>query len=113
MTVDPITKYMSLKLEWATHVNCDQRAGRVGRTRDGRVYRLVSKQFYQEEMEKTTLPEIIRAPLERIVLQSKMLDLNDTPSQILALAMNPPNLKNIESTIWQLKEVSFSSVLNE
>ncbi|KAJ8936602.1 hypothetical protein NQ314_012217 [Rhamnusium bicolor] len=31
MTVDPVTKYMSLKLEWASHVNCEQRAGRVGR----------------------------------------------------------------------------------
>lgn len=46
MTVDPITKYMSLKLEWASHVNCEQRAGRVGRIGNGRVYRLVPRTFY-------------------------------------------------------------------
>ncbi|XP_030761090.1 probable ATP-dependent RNA helicase spindle-E [Sitophilus oryzae] len=105
MTVADFTNYMCLKLEWASHVNCDQRAGRVGRTCDGRVYRLVTKRFYNEEMSKTSQPEILRAPLNRIVLQSKMLELNETPSQILALAMAPPNLKNIETTISQLKEI--------
>nr|CAH7759338.1 unnamed protein product [Callosobruchus chinensis] len=104
MTVDPVTKYMSLKLEWASHTNCEQRAGRVGRIGDGRVYRLVSSEFYKKMPEKST-PEILRAPLERVVLQSKMLNLNDTPRQILALALNPPNLKNIEMTIFGLKEM--------
>ncbi|CAG9770070.1 unnamed protein product [Ceutorhynchus assimilis] len=105
LTVDPITKYASLKLDWASHVNCDQRAGRVGRTCDGRVYRLVSNQFYNECMVPMGEPEILRAPLDRIVLQTKMLDLNETPAQILALALDPPNFKNIESTLWQLKEI--------
>lgn len=105
MTVDPLTKYMSLKLEWASHVNCDQRAGRVGRTGSGRVYRLVPKAFYEEQMMTRGLPEILRAPLERIVLQSKRLNLDEPPRQILSLAMNPPNLKNIENTILSLKEM--------
>ncbi|VEN34109.1 unnamed protein product [Callosobruchus maculatus] len=104
MTVDPVTKYMSLKLEWASHTNCEQRAGRVGRIGDGRVYRLVSSEFYKKMPEKS-IPEMLRAPLERVVLQSKMLNLNDTPRQILALALNPPNLKNIEMTIFGLKEI--------
>ncbi|CAG9820352.1 unnamed protein product [Phaedon cochleariae] len=105
MTVDPITKYMSLKLEWASHVNCDQRAGRVGRIGNGRVYRLVPRSFYQYKLPRKSIPEIIRAPLETTVLQAKMLNLNDSPQQILALAMNPPNLKNIELTILSLKEI--------
>ncbi|KAL1512681.1 hypothetical protein ABEB36_002237 [Hypothenemus hampei] len=105
MTVDSMTKYMSLKLEWASHVNCEQRAGRVGRTCDGRVYRLVPKSFYIDEMEKVNAPEILRAPLEHVVLHTKRLDLNDTPAQILALAMTPPDIKHIESTIWKLKEI--------
>ncbi|XP_066262393.1 probable ATP-dependent RNA helicase spindle-E [Euwallacea similis] len=105
MTVDPLTKYMSLKIEWASHVNCNQRAGRVGRTCDGRIYRLVTESFYTEEMEKMLMPEILRAPLERMVLQAKMLELQESPAQILALALKPPNLKNIEVTVWQLKEI--------
>ncbi|CAG9856543.1 unnamed protein product [Phyllotreta striolata] len=105
LTVDPATKFMSLKLEWASHVNCDQRAGRVGRIGDGRIYRLVPKIFYQRKMQSKSIPEILRAPLERVVLQSKMLELNETPQQILALAMNPPNLNNIRNTILSLKEM--------
>ncbi|KAJ8924323.1 hypothetical protein NQ315_007116 [Exocentrus adspersus] len=105
MTVDPITKYMSLKLEWASHVNCEQRAGRVGRIGDGRVYRLVPRSFYEGKMSKRSLPEILNSPLERIVLQAKALNLKHTPAQILALALNPPNLKNIQSTILTLKEM--------
>lgn len=58
-------------------------------------------------MPARSLPEILRAPLERVVLQSKMLDLNDTPQQILALALNPPSIKNIEMTILNLKEVYY------
>lgn len=104
MTVDPISKYLCLRLEWASHVNCEQRAGRVGRVSNGRVYRLVTKEFYQK-LQKKGDPEILRAPLEQVILQSKMLDLNESPKQILALAINPPNLKNIENTIWTLKEV--------
>ena len=57
-------------------------------------------------MDKTSTPEMLRAPLERIVLQAKLLEINETPAQILALAMVPPNLKNIESTIFHLKEVN-------
>ncbi|XP_057664799.1 probable ATP-dependent RNA helicase spindle-E [Diorhabda carinulata] len=104
MTVDPITKYSSLKLEWASHVSCDQRAGRVGRIGNGRVYRLVPSSFYNIKMPSKSIPEILRAPLERVVLQAKMLNLNDTPQQILALSLNPPNLKNIKMTILSLKE---------
>lgn len=47
MTVDPETQYHSLTLQWASHVNCIQRYGRVGRVRDGRVYRMVTKIFYE------------------------------------------------------------------
>lgn len=61
--------------------------------------------MFQRYMPATPTPEILRAPLENIVLKAKELDMHDTPSQILALAMNPPNLRNIENTIWNLKEV--------
>ena len=46
MVVNLGTNYQSLQLQWASHVNCVQRAGRVGRLNDGRVYRLVPMKFY-------------------------------------------------------------------
>lgn len=50
------------------------------------------------------MPEIRRCPLERLVLLAKMLEMGP-PSDILALAMDPPDLSNIHRTTLVLKEV--------
>lgn len=103
--MDPVTKYHSLLLQWASRVNCTQRAGRVGRLADGKVYRMVTQDFYETHLPKAIPPEILRAPLDRLVLNSKMLAIDEPPEAILSLALSPPDLKNIESTVWSLKEV--------
>ncbi|XP_075982903.1 tudor domain containing 9 protein spindle E [Anticarsia gemmatalis] len=103
LVADPETNFTSLRLSWASKTNCEQRAGRAGRVRDGRVYRLVTDKFYDSFTEECN-PEITRCPLERLVLLAKMLDMGP-PSDILALAMDPPDLTNIHRTILVLKEV--------
>lgn len=47
LITEPETNYQCLKLCWASKSNCQQRAGRTGRVMDGRVYRMVSKEFYE------------------------------------------------------------------
>ncbi|CAH2045426.1 unnamed protein product, partial [Iphiclides podalirius] len=103
LVADENTNFTSLQLSWASKANCEQRAGRAGRVRDGRVYRLVTDKFYENLSDECT-PEIIRCPLERLVLLAKMLDMGP-PSDVLALAMNPPDMSNIYRTILVLKEV--------
>lgn len=44
--VNETTKFSSLCIQWASKNNCVQRAGRVGRVANGRVYRLVPEEFY-------------------------------------------------------------------
>ncbi|KAF5304502.1 hypothetical protein FQR65_LT18860, partial [Abscondita terminalis] len=105
MVMDPNTQYQSLQIQWASHINCTQRAGRVGRVSDGRVYRLVTTSFYEHQLPKSNVPEILRAPLNQVVLSAKLLELNEPPKAILALTMNPPNLDNIEKSVLYLKEV--------
>lgn len=46
-----------------------------------------------------------RCPLESIILHAKQLDLGE-PREILSLALQPPNLADIERTILSLKEVA-------
>ncbi|XP_017772489.1 PREDICTED: probable ATP-dependent RNA helicase spindle-E [Nicrophorus vespilloides] len=104
MVVDPRTHYQSLKLEWASHVNCIQRSGRVGRVRDGRVYRLVPRKFFEQYMSTDIYPEMLRAPLDKVVLCAKTLNINETPKSILGLAIDPPDLQNIQCTVLNLKE---------
>lgn len=59
----------------------------------------------QEGLQQECPPEIIRCPLERLVLLAKLLDMGP-PSDVLALAMNPPDITNIQRTILVLKEVT-------
>ncbi|KAJ8309140.1 hypothetical protein KUTeg_014014 [Tegillarca granosa] len=101
---DPDTNYTSLQVEWASKANCIQRKGRAGRVTNGRVYRMVPRLFYENCIQDYGIPEMQRCPLEQLILQVKVLDLGE-PKAILALALSPPNLDDIEKTILLLKEV--------
>uniref|UniRef100_A0A1B0AZQ3 Probable ATP-dependent RNA helicase spindle-E n=1 Tax=Glossina palpalis gambiensis TaxID=67801 RepID=A0A1B0AZQ3_9MUSC len=103
LTTNSGTNFTSLQLQWASRVNCRQRAGRAGRVMDGRVYRLVERSFY-EKMNEFVIPEMVRCPLENVILKAKILDMGQ-PCDILMLTMTPPNLKDICNTILTLKEL--------
>lgn len=47
LVTDETTNFTSLELEWASKNSLMQRAGRVGRVDEGRVYRLIHKEFYK------------------------------------------------------------------
>lgn len=101
---DPNTNYTSLQMEWASRANCTQRKGRAGRVSDGRVYRMITRFFWENYIPDYGIPEMQRCPLEQLILQVKLLDLGQ-PKAVLALALTPPNLNDIEKTILLLKEV--------
>lgn len=58
-------------------VQANQRAGRAGRTRPGKCYRLYPSMAYHEELLDATIPEIQRSSLAGSVLYLKSLDLPD------------------------------------
>lgn len=58
-------------------MQANQRAGRAGRTRPGKCYRLYTHSVYQEEFLDATVPEILRSSLAGTVLYLKSLDLPD------------------------------------
>ncbi|KAF6209821.1 hypothetical protein GE061_015572 [Apolygus lucorum] len=100
---DKDTFYSSLQLTWVSKSQAKQRAGRVGRTMPGRVYRLVPEEMYKA-LEEDATPEILRCPLDNLVLKAKKLNFGP-PIAILGSAMDPPDLTNIQRTILNLKEV--------
>lgn len=57
----------------------------------------------QKVLAKEAAPEMLRAPLENLVLKAKVLDMGE-PKAILALSLDPPDLGNLERTILLLKE---------
>lgn len=49
-------------------------------------------------------PEMLRCSISKLVLMTKVLECSE-PKELLGLALDPPKLHNIESTILNLKEV--------
>lgn len=58
-------------------VQAKQRAGRAGRTRPGKCYRLYPSMVYHDDFLDATVPEIQRSSLAGTVLYLKSLDLAD------------------------------------
>jgi ATP-dependent RNA helicase TDRD9 len=78
--------------------------GRAGRCAHGKCYRLVKLHLYNS-LSAYQKPALVQESLDRIVLQAKKLNIGE-PKAILALALEPPNINDIEVTILKLKEVS-------
>ncbi|NXU74170.1 TDRD9 helicase, partial [Oreotrochilus melanogaster] len=89
---DEETNYQSLRLCWASKTNCNQR-----------------KAFHEGEI-TITLFSIQRCPLGSTVLKIKLLDMGG-PKALLATALSPPSIGDIERTILQLKEVRILLIL--
>ncbi|KAM9786380.1 ATP-dependent RNA helicase TDRD9 [Syngnathus typhle] len=104
LVCDKETNYQSLCLTWASKTNCNQRRGRAGRVSKGYCYRLVSKNFWENEIPDYMIPQMLIAPLSKILLKVKLLDMGD-PQSLLSTAPSTPNLKEITRTVLQLKEM--------
>ena len=67
----------SLLVSPISRASAKQRAGRAGRTRPGKCFRLYTEATYKEELIDNTYPEILRSNLATTVLTLKKLGIND------------------------------------
>ncbi|XP_007986155.1 ATP-dependent RNA helicase TDRD9 [Chlorocebus sabaeus] len=109
LVCDEDTNYQSLRLSWASKTSCNQRKGRAGRVSRGYCYRLVHKDFWDNSIPDHVVPEMLRCPLGSTILKAKLLDMGE-PRALLATALSPPGLSDIERTILLLKEVGALAV---
>ncbi|KAK4695711.1 ATP-dependent RNA helicase DHX37/DHR1, partial [Lecanoromycetidae sp. Uapishka_2] len=72
---DKLTGVQSFEVGWISKASASQRAGRAGRTGPGHCYRLYSSAVYERDFEEHAEPEIMRMPVEGVVLQLKSMDL--------------------------------------
>ncbi|PSN70752.1 pre-mRNA-splicing factor ATP-dependent RNA helicase PRP16 [Corynespora cassiicola Philippines] len=70
---DLITGVQSFEIGWISKASANQRAGRAGRTGPGHCYRLYSSAVFERDFDEYAEPEIMRTPLEGVVLQLKSM----------------------------------------
>eukprot|EP01084_Bolivina_argentea_P262495 443918_1 len=79
-------------IEFISKSSALQRAGRSGRTGPGHCYRLYSANFYDKWMIKYFEPEILRVPIENIILIMKAMNIKSISSFPFPTA---PKIENI------------------
>ena len=72
---DQVTGVQSFEIGWISKASASQRAGRAGRTGPGHCYRLYSSAVFERDFVEHAQPEILRMPVEGVVLQLKSMDL--------------------------------------
>ena len=74
---NPRTRVESLLVSPISRASAKQRAGRAGRTRPGKCFRLYTEQAFRNDLQEQTYPEILRAALPSTVLTLKKLGIDD------------------------------------
>ncbi|GAX73389.1 hypothetical protein CEUSTIGMA_g842.t1 [Chlamydomonas eustigma] len=91
---------------WESRASAMQRKGRAGRVSSGCCMRLFSRFTHIEVMEEQQLPEILRTPLEGLVLQLKLLRTTEasgcTLEQFLCTAIEPPDAIAVQAAVRSL-----------
>ena len=74
---NPRIRVESLLVSPISRASARQRAGRAGRTRPGKCYRLYTEKSFYEDLQETTYPEILRSKMSNVVLTLKKLGIDD------------------------------------
>ena len=74
---NPRIRVESLLVSPISRASAHQRAGRAGRTRPGKCFRLYTEASFKKDLQEQTYPEILRSSLGSVVLQLKKLGIDD------------------------------------
>jgi len=74
---NPRSRVESLLVSPISRASAHQRAGRAGRTRPGKCFRLYTEASFHGDLIEQTYPEILRSNLGSVVLQLKKLGVDD------------------------------------
>jgi len=103
---DRITGVQSFEVGWISKASANQRAGRAGRTGPGHCYRLYSSAVYERDFEEYAEPEILRMPIEGVVLQLKSMDLQHVTNFPFPTPPDRQSLVKAENLLTYLGAIS-------
>lgn len=74
---NPRVRVESLLVQAISRASAKQRSGRAGRTRPGKCFRLYTEEAFRNDLSPTAHPEILRSNLGNVVLNLRMLGIED------------------------------------
>ncbi|KAI4124922.1 MAG: hypothetical protein LQ347_005549 [Umbilicaria vellea] len=104
---NPRIRVESLLVSPISKASAQQRAGRAGRTRPGKCFRLYTEGAFKKELIEQTHPEILRSNLASTVLELKKLGIDDLVHFDL---MDPPAP---ETLMRALEELNYLACLDD
>ena len=104
---NPRIRVESLLVSPISKASAQQRAGRAGRTRPGKCFRLYTEAAFKKELISQTYPEILRSNLASTVLELKKLGIDDLVHFDL---MDPPAP---ETLMRALEELNYLACLDD
>ncbi|TPX38177.1 hypothetical protein SmJEL517_g00248 [Synchytrium microbalum] len=96
---NPRVRVESLLVSPISKASAQQRAGRAGRTRPGKCFRLYTEKAFLKDLQEQTYPEILRSNLGTVVLQLKKLGIDDL---VHFDFMDPPAPETLMRALEQL-----------
>jgi pre-mRNA-splicing factor ATP-dependent RNA helicase DHX15/PRP43 len=104
---NPRLRVESLLVSPISKASAKQRAGRAGRTRPGKCYRLYTEKAFSKDLIENTYPEILRSNLSSVVLTLKKLKIDDI---VHFDYMDPPAP---ETLMRALEELNYLGALSD
>ncbi|KAG6299893.1 DEAH-box ATP-dependent RNA helicase prp43 [Claviceps aff. purpurea] len=104
---NPRIRVESLLVSPISKASASQRAGRAGRTKPGKCFRLYTEKAFKNELIEQTYPEILRSNLANTVLELKKLGVEDLVHFDL---MDPPAP---ETMMRALEELNYLACLDD
>uniref|UniRef100_A0A8C4VLS3 DExH-box helicase 30 n=1 Tax=Gopherus evgoodei TaxID=1825980 RepID=A0A8C4VLS3_9SAUR len=98
------TKVSCLETVWVSKSNVVQRRGRAGRCQSGFAYHLFPHSRL-DKMPTFQVPEILRTPLENLVVQAKIHMPEKTAVEFLSKALDSPDIKAVDEAVILLQEI--------
>ena len=93
------------KVSYISKASAEQRKGRAGRTMEGICFRLYSSGVFQHKFKEFSDPEILKRPVEEVVLLLKSMGLNKVKDFPLPTPLSEESIANSEKILQHLSAI--------